>query len=225
MATERTAFRDLAVAAQAGDQAQGGDITRRLRIPSLEERALIYLRATKGREDFTNDEHVAAREIILDAMASEIASRAHPSASEGAGVASPSTRSDKVGANLSARLLSSVHRRPYPMEPVASLLDAFDPDEAPPPPFPRKMGTTEGALAEVAMARPYHRATAYGAPLQEPNAQAQIRSKLWTLLLAMLIAIVAGLSVLGAVTLVRMTVDWLRAEKPVTEASSSITRV
>jgi hypothetical protein len=211
MATERTAFRDLAAAAKAGDQPEDRETTRRLRVPTLEERALIFLRATKGREDFTNDEHAAAREIILRAMASEIASRAHPSASEGAGVASTGLEREphfllepEGGLNDNAVdvevALSSplAHFSPRPAPMLRPRIDF-----APP---------LESQLSEIA------------ARLQATNPRAQRRSKSRTLLLALLIAVVAGLSVLGTVTLVRMTADWLRSAKPVTEASSSTTR-
>jgi hypothetical protein len=231
MATERTAFRDLAVAAKAGDQPDDGETTRRLRVPTLEERALIFLRATKGREDFTNDEHAAAREIILGAMASEIASRAHPSASEGAGLASPwlerqphfllepegGPNDDAVDVEVA---LSSPPARM--LRPMVELAGSFESR-------PRAVAAeplSEDTMFVAASAHEdnLHKMAERLSRWEAANPRAQRRSKLRTLLLVLLIAVVAGLSVLGAVTLVRMTADWLRPAKPVTETSSSTTR-
>jgi hypothetical protein len=47
----------------------------RLPVPTLDERASIYMRAVHGDHDFTSEEHGNARELILEAMAAEIAAR------------------------------------------------------------------------------------------------------------------------------------------------------
>src|SRR5258705_9553209 len=47
----------------------------RLPLPTLDERASIYLRAVHGDRDFTRSEHANARELILDTMAAGIAAR------------------------------------------------------------------------------------------------------------------------------------------------------
>jgi hypothetical protein len=47
----------------------------RLPLPTLDERASVYLRAIHGDRDFTSAEHVNARDLILDAMAAAIAAR------------------------------------------------------------------------------------------------------------------------------------------------------
>jgi hypothetical protein len=46
-----------------------------LPLPTLDERASIYLRAVHGERDFTNGEHANARDLILEAMAADIAAR------------------------------------------------------------------------------------------------------------------------------------------------------
>jgi hypothetical protein len=46
-----------------------------LPVPTLDERASIYLRAVHGDHDFTSDEHANARGLILEAMAADIAAR------------------------------------------------------------------------------------------------------------------------------------------------------
>jgi hypothetical protein len=72
MGTEGTGFRGLAVAAKAERPADVGEEASRLRIPTMEERALIFLRATQGSRDFPGDEHAEARSKILDVMAADI---------------------------------------------------------------------------------------------------------------------------------------------------------
>jgi hypothetical protein len=46
-----------------------------LPLPTLDERASVYLRAAHGERDFTSAEHANARELILEAMAGDIAAR------------------------------------------------------------------------------------------------------------------------------------------------------
>ena len=73
MADKGTAFRNFTAAAQA--DAPDGAGESRLRIPTVEERALIFLRATRRGGDFNKNDHEVAREKILAAMADEIVSR------------------------------------------------------------------------------------------------------------------------------------------------------
>jgi hypothetical protein len=47
----------------------------RLPLPTLDERASVYLRAVHGDRDFTSAEHANARELMLEAMAADIAAR------------------------------------------------------------------------------------------------------------------------------------------------------
>jgi hypothetical protein len=46
-----------------------------LPLPTLDERASIYLRAVHGDRDFPSTEHASARDLILDAIAADIAER------------------------------------------------------------------------------------------------------------------------------------------------------
>jgi len=46
-----------------------------LPLPTLDERASIYLRAVHGDRDFTSAEHADARELVLEAMAADIVAR------------------------------------------------------------------------------------------------------------------------------------------------------
>jgi TPR repeat protein len=46
-----------------------------LPLPTLDERASFYLRAVHGDRDFSGEEHANARDLILDAMAADIAAR------------------------------------------------------------------------------------------------------------------------------------------------------
>src|SRR5215813_7376518 len=46
-----------------------------LPLPTLDERASVYLRAVHGDRDFTSAEHASARDLILEAMAADIAER------------------------------------------------------------------------------------------------------------------------------------------------------
>jgi hypothetical protein len=48
----------------------------RLRLPTLEERVGLYLRAVHGKQDFGNEAYSIARNRILDAMAADIAGKA-----------------------------------------------------------------------------------------------------------------------------------------------------
>jgi hypothetical protein len=50
------------------------DPSTALPLPTLDERAALFLRALHGKRNFTNEEHANARERILDAMAADILS-------------------------------------------------------------------------------------------------------------------------------------------------------
>jgi hypothetical protein len=78
MTIRRTAFRELATSAESERQVEAGVPPGQFRVPTMEERALIFLRATEGKEDFTNDGYMGARGKILDAMAAHIAARSEP---------------------------------------------------------------------------------------------------------------------------------------------------
>jgi hypothetical protein len=49
-----------------------------LRMPALDERARLYLRAVHGRRNFTNEEYSEARNLILDAMVIEFVGKSEP---------------------------------------------------------------------------------------------------------------------------------------------------
>src|SRR5262245_9803728 len=49
-----------------------------LPIPTLDERATLYLRAVHGNRDFTEEERSNARNVLLDSMAAEIAAQVIP---------------------------------------------------------------------------------------------------------------------------------------------------
>ena len=50
-----------------------------LPVPTLDERALFYLRAVHGSRDFTQEERSNARNVLLNSMAAEIAAQAEQS--------------------------------------------------------------------------------------------------------------------------------------------------
>ena len=50
-----------------------------LPVPTLDERALFYLRAVHGNRDFTEEERSNARNVLLNSMAAEIAAQADQS--------------------------------------------------------------------------------------------------------------------------------------------------
>ena len=66
-----------ALGVDAGDSAtiDTHEPIERLPLPTLDERASVYLRAVHGDRDFTSAEHVNARDLILEAMAAGIAAR------------------------------------------------------------------------------------------------------------------------------------------------------
>src|SRR4051794_13722899 len=66
--------------------------SKQLRVPTLEERVELYLRAVYGNRDFTNEEYFRARGRMLDAMAANVAAKS--------GGAHLESRSLPRGANL-----------------------------------------------------------------------------------------------------------------------------
>src|SRR5262245_48522500 len=53
-------------------------------LPTLDERATLYLRAVHGNRDFTNQEHSHARNLMLTAMAADIGARSDARSPDGA---------------------------------------------------------------------------------------------------------------------------------------------
>jgi hypothetical protein len=66
----------LGVGADDSATADTHEPIERLPLPTLDERANIYLRAVHGDGDFTSAEHANARDLILDTIAAGIAARA-----------------------------------------------------------------------------------------------------------------------------------------------------
>jgi hypothetical protein len=64
-----------ALGVDADDRATTDAPLVQLPLPTLDERASVYLRAVHGERDFTNGEHANARDLILEAMAADIAAR------------------------------------------------------------------------------------------------------------------------------------------------------
>src|SRR6266446_1214379 len=65
----------LGVDADESAAADTHEPLEQLPLPTLNERASIYLRTIHQDRDFTSAEHANARELILDAMAAGIAAR------------------------------------------------------------------------------------------------------------------------------------------------------
>src|SRR5262245_27316522 len=74
----RSSFYRLALDANER-QTQGLDA---LPIPTLDERATLYLRAVYGNRVFTEEERSNARNILLNSMAAEIAAQVQPEVTE-----------------------------------------------------------------------------------------------------------------------------------------------
>jgi hypothetical protein len=68
-------LRALGVDADERATTDAHDPLVQLPLPTLDERASVYLRAVQGERDFTNEEHANARDLILEAMAADIAAR------------------------------------------------------------------------------------------------------------------------------------------------------
>jgi hypothetical protein len=68
-------LRALGVDADERATTDAHDPLVQLPLPTLDERASVYLRAVHGERDFTNEEHANARDLILEAMAADIAAR------------------------------------------------------------------------------------------------------------------------------------------------------
>jgi hypothetical protein len=62
-------------AEERGSSASALESSDRLCVPTLDERAKLYLRAVHGKRDFTNQEYSDARNLILDAMAADFAAK------------------------------------------------------------------------------------------------------------------------------------------------------
>jgi hypothetical protein len=75
MSKKRSAFRDLTGGAESARLADLREPHDQLRVPTLEERARLFLRAVHGERDFTSGEYARANSTILNALAADIAAR------------------------------------------------------------------------------------------------------------------------------------------------------
>jgi hypothetical protein len=78
-----------ALAGEAGDRAatDAREPFEQTPLPTLDERATLYLRAVYGNRDFTNEEHSRARNLMLTAMAADIGARSDAGSPDGASLA------------------------------------------------------------------------------------------------------------------------------------------
>jgi hypothetical protein len=72
-------LRALSIDGDDNTSADAHEPQDQLPLPTLDERARLYLRAVHGDRDFTGKEHATARDLILDAMAADIAARSERS--------------------------------------------------------------------------------------------------------------------------------------------------
>ena len=77
MVEKKPTFRYLTQAAESAHLADIREPLGPLPVPSLEERARLFLRAIHGERDFTSSEHAEAHSTILNAMAADIAAKSN----------------------------------------------------------------------------------------------------------------------------------------------------
>jgi hypothetical protein len=110
------------------EESATGKSSNQLLVPTIDERATLYLRATHGGDDFTNKERSDARTLILDAMAADIITRSKSTLPKGLtprnlfedaepGETSPTANLDDP---LTAQLASSCDYSPCDFSPCAS---------------------------------------------------------------------------------------------------------
>jgi hypothetical protein len=89
-----------------------------LPIPTLDERATLYLRAVHGNRDFTDEERSNARDVLLNSMAAEISAQVIPA--EQSPVREDGADQESPLAQYAAQYWDSVQRRePIKVEPIA----------------------------------------------------------------------------------------------------------
>jgi hypothetical protein len=76
MSEKKPTFRYLTQGAENARLADSGEPLG-LPVPTLEERARLFLRAVHGEHDFTSSDHAKARSAILNAMAADIAAKSN----------------------------------------------------------------------------------------------------------------------------------------------------
>lgn len=217
MTNKRTAFQDLAAGAAGGVAEDLAAPRGRLRVPTVPERALILLGNIRSKEDFSRKEHAEARKQTLDAMAAEIVSRSDLGASHRTDQPSiPIDEDIKSLDELAAKLEQLALARHSDEElarmamPLKKQLSAhYEASRW----VESRHGPVAAALPKLSVAhasvmRALHRAEMPG-DITDAQSAAQPprrrRAVLRKCALAVAIIVVAGLSVLGAVTLARMS--------------------
>jgi hypothetical protein len=101
----------LAVNADDSAEVEAGEPLDPLPLPTLDERANFYLRAVYGDRGFTNDEYSGARDLMLRAMANDIAERSNGRSSDDASLSLPEQR-EGLTAFADASLLLGGSKQP-----------------------------------------------------------------------------------------------------------------
>jgi hypothetical protein len=215
MNSRETTFRELAATVEGDLSADTAGEQGQLHVPTMEERALIFLRAVKGKEDFTSDEYIETRDKILSMMASDIASRAeleviYPQAPNF------DPRSNFLGTTDFAEALPTLTAEEDPFLERRALRASLRAKLALAPPVMKEVAATVSiARVSIAMASAAPRidmnelaaALRVGGDAPPPRQKnAKVRMFFW----GVLVVILAGLSVLGGVTLIQIGFDLLR---------------
>jgi hypothetical protein len=77
MSEKKPVFPYLTQDAESARLADSGEPLGQLPVPTLEERARLFLRAVQGERDFTSSEHAEAQTTILNAMVADIAAKSN----------------------------------------------------------------------------------------------------------------------------------------------------
>jgi hypothetical protein len=113
-----------------------------LRVPTLDERASLYLRAVHGTHDFGSEAHSGARNLILNAMAADIVLKS--------GIKLPLSEANLTQETIAAAVAAGpelpafvVHCAPLPA-PLPSLRANYDEDESDEAAFKRRVARMSG---------------------------------------------------------------------------------
>jgi hypothetical protein len=240
MGEKKTPFRYLTQGAESAPLTDSGEPLG-LPVPTLEERARIFLRAVHGERDFTSSEHTAAHGIILKGMAEDIAVKSNIGLTEEPPlrpvapiVKSPYGRAPNVAMSATrfeedqpmypdiedAQISSTFEDRPAPLRAAARREHPVQMSRSPlefalSPPAPRayaSMATRE----RVPGARFGESLPPFPAPTHKPPKR---RVFIW----AAVLSIFTGLSVLGGVALYQMATRSVTATAQSTPGDTSQT--
>jgi hypothetical protein len=130
-----------------------------LPVPGLADRARLFLRAVQGERDFTRSEHAHAEDVILQAMAADIAFRSDRDGNEEPW-ADPLDARTKAGsvvapAAMSVRLEDYESRLPETDEALSSFPSALEDRQVPQSPSGNTRYETQARLAPMARAAHY----------------------------------------------------------------------